>query len=137
MFHRSEKVLQIAVYDPLLSVLNFSPHLTHGVLGGPPSPISKVGIIEYRLEDWFQPIEQRLLAYPVIYRRDSQRTKLTRFPGLRNLHLPYRLWLIGFLLQFALQPIQLLIKLRRELFQCLPIHASTAPIGPYTLPGDL
>src|SRR5690242_15077201 len=137
MIHRPEKVFQIAVNNPLLSASNFFPHLTHGVFGRPPSSISEVGIIEYRLEDWFQPIEQRLLAYPVVNRRNSQRTKLARLSCLRNLHLPHRLRLIGFLLQLPLQSTQLLTELRRELFQGLPIHASTAPISPYTFPGDL
>jgi hypothetical protein len=137
VIHRSEKVFQIAVHNPLLSALNLSPHLTHGVFGRSPSSISEAGIIEYRLEDWFQPVEQRLLAYPVVNRGNSQRAKLARLSRLRDLHLPHRLRLISILLEFPLQSTQLLIELRGELFQALPIHTSTAPVGLYTFPGHL
>jgi hypothetical protein len=132
-----QKVFQITIDDPLLPALNLFPYLTHGVLCRPPSSISEVGIIKYRLEDWLQPIEQRLLAYPVVNRRNSQRAKLTRLAYLRNLHLPHRLRLISVLSQFPLQSAQLLTELRRELFQALPIHTSTAPVCLYTFPGDL
>src|SRR5215472_457732 len=133
----AKKVFQIAVDDPLLPALNLFPYLTHGVLRRPPSSISEVGIIQYRLEDWLQPIEQRLLAYPFVNRRNSHRAKLTRPARLRDLHLPNRLRLIGVLSQFPLQSVQLLTKLRRKLFQALPIHASTPPVCLHTLPGDL
>src|SRR5215472_11007344 len=137
MINRPKKVFQIAVDDPLLPALNLFPYLTHGVLRRPPSSISEVGVIEYRLEDWLQPIEQRLLAYSVVNRRNSQRAKLTRLACLRDLHLPHRLRVISVLSQFPLQSAQLLIELRRELFQALPIHTSTSPVSLYSLPGDL
>src|SRR5215471_17047516 len=108
MFNRPKKVFQIAVDDPLLPALNLFPYLTHGALGRPPSSISEVGIIQYRLEDWLQPIEQRLLAYPVVNRRDSQPAKLARLAHLRDLYLPHRLRLIGVLSQFSLRSVQLL-----------------------------
>src|SRR6266498_5915684 len=69
--------------------------------------------------------------------RNSQRTILARLSRLRDLYLPHRLRLIGVLLQLTLQSTQLPIDLRGEPFQALPIHTSTAPVGPYTLPGDL
>src|SRR5207237_551131 len=72
MIHRPEKVLQIGVYDPLPPALKLPPYFAHGVFRRSPSPISVVGFIEYRLEDRLQPIEHRLLAYPVVDRRDSQ-----------------------------------------------------------------
>src|SRR6266446_277540 len=99
MIDRPEKIFQIAVDDPLLPALNLFPHLAHGALGRSPSSISEVGIVEYRLEDWLQPIEQRLLANPVVNRGNSQRAKLTR---LRDLYLPHRLRLIGVPLQLTL-----------------------------------
>src|SRR5271166_78032 len=52
-----EKVFQVRIYDPLPSALDFFPHLAHGVLRRSPSPISKVGFIENRFEDRFQPIQ--------------------------------------------------------------------------------
>ena len=137
MIHRPKKVLQIGVHDPLPSALNLLPHFAHGILRRSPSPISEVGFIEHRLEDRFQPIEQRLLAYPVINRRDSQRAKLARLSRLRDLHLPHRLRPVDILFQFPVQPIQLLIELRGESIQTLPIHTSTAPVGLYHLPGHL
>src|ERR1700722_14259671 len=80
MIHRPEKILQVRVHDPLPTALNLLPDFAHGILCRSPSPISEVGFIEHRFEDRFQPIEQRLLAHPVINRRDSQRAKLARFP---------------------------------------------------------
>src|SRR5215469_8276277 len=135
--YRPKKILQICIHNPLAPVVNLPPDLAHGVLRRSPSPISEVGFIEYRLEDRLQPVEQRLLAYPVVNRGDSQLTKLTRLARLRDLYLPYRLRLVGVAFQLALQPIQLLIQLRGKLFQVLPIHASTTPIGLYLLPGHL
>ena len=137
MFHRPEKVFQIGVHDPLPTALNLLPNFAHGVLRRSPSPISEVGFIQYRLEDRFQPIEQRLLAYPVINRRDSQRAKLARLSRLRDLYLPHRLRPVDIFFQFPVQPIQLLIELRGESCQTLPVHASTAPVGLHHLPGHL
>ena len=137
MIHGPEKVSQIRIHDPLPSALDLLPNLAHGILRRSPSPISEVGVIEHRLEDRLQPVEQRLLAYPVVNRRDSQRAKLARLAGLRDLYLPHRLRLIDILRQFALQPIQLLIQLRGESCQALPIHTSTAPVGLDHLPGHL
>jgi hypothetical protein len=49
------------------------PYFAQSVLRRSPSPISEAGIIEYRLEDRLQPIEQRLLTHAVIDRWDGQR----------------------------------------------------------------
>jgi len=49
-----------------------------------PSPISKAGVIEYRFEDGLQPIEQRLLAHPIIDRGYAQHPKLARLSRLRD-----------------------------------------------------
>src|ERR1700761_228030 len=78
VIHRSEKIFQICVHNPLSTALNLLPYFAHGILCRSPSPIAEVGFIEYRLKDWFQPIEQCLLADPVVNCRDSQRAKLTR-----------------------------------------------------------
>src|SRR5215813_1944793 len=137
MIHRPEKILEVRVHNPLSSALNLLPYFAHGILRRSPSPISEVGLIEHRLEDRLQPVEQRLLAYPVINSRDSQRAKLARLARLRDLHLPHRLRSVDILLQFALQSIQLLIELGSESFQTLPVHTSTAPVGLYHLPGHL
>jgi site-specific DNA recombinase len=132
-----EKVLQIGVHDPLPTALNLLPNFAHGVFRRSPSPISEVGFIEHRFEDRFQPVEQRLLAYPVVNCRDSQCAKLARLSRLRDLHLPHRLGPVDIVLQFPVQSIQLLIELRGESIQTLPVHTSTAPVGLYHLPGHL
>jgi hypothetical protein len=137
VFHGPKKVFEIRIYDPLPATLDLFPYLAQGILCRSPSPISEVGVIEHRLKDRLQPIEQRLLAYPVVNSRDSQRAKLARLAGLRDLHLPHRLRLVDILLEFAPQSIQLLIQLRGESFQTLPVHTSTAPVGLYRLPGHL
>src|SRR5215472_10485957 len=137
MVHRPKEIFEICIYDPLAPAVNLLPDLAHGVLRRSPSPISEVGFIEYRLEDRLQPVEQRLLAYPIVDRGNSQRTKLARLTRLRDLYLPYRLRLVGVPFQLALQPLQLLIQLRGKPFQTLPIHASSAPISLYFLPGHL
>jgi site-specific DNA recombinase len=72
MVDRPEKVLQVPFHDPLRSALYLLPHFAHCVLCRSPSPISEVGFIEYRFENWLYPIEQCLLAYPVINRWDGQ-----------------------------------------------------------------
>src|SRR5215813_12083449 len=126
MIHRPEKILEVRVHNPLSSALNLLPYFAHGILRRSPSPISEVGFIEYRLEDRLQPVEQRLLAYPVVNRGNSTLT-LTRLTRLRDLYLPHRLRLVGVALQLALQPIQLLIQLRGKFFHALPGHASTTP----------
>src|SRR4030095_13444585 len=113
MIHDPEKVSELAVYDPLPPALNLCPYFAHGILCRSPSPISEVGFIEHRLEDRLQSVEQRLLAYPVINRRDSQRAKLARLARLRDLDLPHRLRLIDVLLQLAMQLIQHLLQFRR------------------------
>src|SRR3954451_14004766 len=57
-----EEIFQVRIDDPRRASLDLSPDLAKGVLGRPPAPIAKVGIIEYRLEDRLQPVEQRLLT---------------------------------------------------------------------------
>src|SRR3954449_216953 len=98
MIHRPEEILQICVHNPLPPTRHLFPNFAQGILCRPPSPISEVGFFEHRLEDRFQPIEQRLLAHPVVNRRDSQRAKLSRLSFLRDPYLPYRLRPIDILL---------------------------------------
>src|SRR4029077_7316154 len=68
-----------------------------GALRRSPSPTSEVGFIEHRLEDRLQPIEQRLLAYPIENGRGSPHSKLARLARPPNVYLPHRLRLIGVL----------------------------------------
>src|SRR5262249_5595015 len=97
--------------------LDLFPDLAQCVLRRSPSPISEVGIIEYRLEDRFQPIEQRLLAYAIVDRGNAEHAILARFIPLRDRMVAHRQWLIGVLLQLLIQPIQLLAQLRFESLQ--------------------
>src|SRR5471032_1305874 len=112
MLHRPEKVFQIGIHDPLPTALHLLPNFAHGVLRRSPSPISEVGFIQHPLEDRLQPIEERLLAYPVVNRRDSQGANLAWLSRLRDLYLPDRLGPVDIVLQFPVQTIQLLIELR-------------------------
>jgi hypothetical protein len=102
---RPEEIFQISFYDPLRSALYFFPHLAHCVLRRSSSPVSEVGVIEYRFEKRLQSVEQCLLAYPVINSRDSQHSILARLSRFWNLYLPHRAWLIDLLLKFPMQPI--------------------------------
>ena len=52
--------------------------------GGPPLPVSVVGIIEFRLEDRFQPMRQRMLAHSIVIRRCTEWAKLPRLSRLRD-----------------------------------------------------
>src|SRR5260370_42572053 len=111
MFHRPEKVFVVSVHAPLLASRNLLPYFAHGILRRSPSPISEVGFIEHWLEDRVQPIEQRLLAHPVINCRDPQSAKLTWLPRLRGLYLPHRLSPINAPCQFTWQSTKLLFDL--------------------------
>src|SRR5260370_24977321 len=71
MIYRPKEVLQVRIHDPLAAADDLFPDFAQGVLRRSPLPVSVVGSIEYRLEDRLQPIEQRLLAHPLIDRRDD------------------------------------------------------------------
>ena len=68
---RPEKVFQVCVRDPLVAGFDFLPNLAQCVFCRSPSSVSEAGIIEHRLEEWLQSIEQRLLTYPIENRRDA------------------------------------------------------------------
>src|SRR5438874_2582524 len=51
VIHGSEKISEIRIHDPLRPASYLFPYFAQGVLCRSPSPISKAGIIEYRLED--------------------------------------------------------------------------------------
>src|SRR5229473_691535 len=103
MIHRPEKVLQIGVHDELPSALDLLPDFTHGILRRSPSPISEAGIIEYRLEDGLQPMEQRLLTHAIIDRRYAEPAMLAGFVPLLDGVLPHRLGPIGVLFQLSVR----------------------------------
>ena len=84
MIHGSKEIFEIRIHDPRPSAVNLPPHLPKSVLGRSPWPIPEVGFIEYRFKDWRQPIQQCLLAYPIINGRNAERTKLPRFARLRD-----------------------------------------------------
>ena len=84
MVHGPEEIAQIRIDYPLVPLVQLPPYLAQCSVGGPPPPIPVVGIIEYRLEDRLQPIQQRLLTHPIINRRDAQWTKLPRLARLRD-----------------------------------------------------
>ena len=85
-------------------------------MGGPPLPVPVVGIVEHRLEDRLQPVQQRLLAHPITDRRDAKRTKLTRLARLGDQALENRLRLILTVPQLPVQAIEICIQ------RCLERH---------------
>jgi site-specific DNA recombinase len=137
VIHRSEKVSEISVHDPFRSALNLFPDLAQCILRRSPSPISETGLIEYRLEDRLQPIEQCLLTHTVIDRGYAKHAILAGFVPLRDRVLAHRQRLISILIQLSLQSIQLLIQLRFESLQSLPIYSSTTPVLLHLFPGHL
>ena len=72
------------IKHPLIPLVQFLPYLAHRPVSGPPAPVSVVGIIEIRLEDRLQPIQQRLLAHAVIDRRDAKRPVASSPAGPRE-----------------------------------------------------
>src|SRR2546421_709673 len=95
--HVIEKVLEVRVHDPLPSALDLLPYFAHGILRRSPSPISKAGSIEYRLEEGLQPLQQRLLTHTIIDRGYTEHAILAGFVPLLNGVLPHRLGSIGVL----------------------------------------
>jgi site-specific DNA recombinase len=57
VIHGPEEILQIRIHDPFRARFDLLPHLAQSVLRRSPSPVSEVGVVEYRFEDRFQPIE--------------------------------------------------------------------------------
>src|SRR5437868_1096554 len=78
-----EKVSEVRVHDPLRSTLDFFPDFAQRILRRSPSPIPKAGIIEYRLKDRPQPIEQRLLTHTVLELLLMAMTWVWAEPGVR------------------------------------------------------
>jgi hypothetical protein len=137
VIHGPEKVSEIRIDDPLGPALYLFPHFAQSILRRSPSPISEAGIIEYRLEDGLQPIEQRLLTHAIIDRGYAEHSILAGFVPFRDEVLSHRQRLIGVLFQLPLQLFQLLLQLRFEGLQILPIDSSTSPVRFHLFPGHL
>ena len=114
VIHGPEKVSEVCIDDPLRSTLDLFPDFAQRVFRRSPSPIAEAGIIEYRLEDRLQPIEQRLLAHAIIDRRYAEHSALAGFVSLLDGVLSNRQRVISILFQLSMQPIQLLVQLRFE-----------------------
>src|SRR5688572_8536859 len=106
-------------------------------MGRPPSPVSEAGVIEFRLEDRLQPVEQRLLAHPIEDRGYPQVPPLAWLADLRDGHLPYGLRSIDVVAQLTMQPVQLLVPLQFEVRHALPVHTAGTLVGSHLLPGHL
>jgi len=128
---------QIRIYDPLRTDLDFLPHFAQGILRRSPSPIAEAGVVEYRFEDRFQPVQQRLLTDAVVDLRHAEHAILARSISLRDRVLAHWQWLVGILFQLAMQPVQLRTQLRSEGLQGLTIYTSTAPVLLHLLPCHL
>jgi hypothetical protein len=137
VIHGPEKVSEIRIYDPLRPALNLLPDFAQRVLRRSPAPIPKAGIIEYRLKDRLQPIEQRLLTHAIVDRGNAKHAILAWLVPLRDRVLAHRQRLIGLFFQLPMQPIQLLVQLRFEGLQSLPIYTPTAPVLLHLSPGTV
>src|SRR5689334_9687950 len=124
MINRSKEIFEIGVEDPLRSCVQLLPDLSQGILGRSPFAVSEAGIIEYRLEDRLQPVQERLLAYPVIDGRNPKRAKLTRLAGFGDQVSSHRQGLIGVVLELLMESIQLFVEHLLEIHQGLPINAT-------------
>ena len=94
-------------------------------------------IVEYRLEDRFQSVQQRLLADPIIDCRDTQRTKLPRLTRLGDQTLKNGLRHILFVPQFPMQTIEVCIERCLERSQILSINATDTSVALHLLPSHL
>src|SRR6516162_4513359 len=137
VIHGPEEVLQVCVHDPFPARFDLFPDFAQSVFRRSPSPVSEVGVIEHRLEDRLQPIEQGLLTYPIVDRRDSQRAPLARFARLRDAHLPYRLGSVTVGSKLLMQSGEALFEPFAERFDALTVNSSGPMIGSDALPGDL
>ena len=100
-------------------------------------PVAVVGIIEHRLEDRSQTVQQRLLAHPIIDRRDAKGTKLPRLARLGDQALENRLRHILSVPQFPVQSIEICIERCLERSQILSINATGTSVALHLLPGHL
>src|SRR5262249_21660722 len=137
VIHRPEEVFQVGVHDPFPTCFDFLPHFPQSVFRRPPSPISKVGFVEYRFEDRFQSIQQRLLTYPIVNRRDSQHTMLAWLAALRDARLPHGFGVIAVVSKLHVKLIETLKELLAECFNAFSVDSSAPMIGFDALPGDL
>src|SRR3954451_10649415 len=137
MLHRPEEILEIGVDDPLRSRAQLLPDLPQGILGRSPLAVSEAGIVEHRLEDRLQPVQQRLLAHPVINGRDAERAKLARLAGFGDQLSAHRQGLISVALEFLMESVQLLVEHLLEIHQGLPIDATGPSVALDPKPGIL
>src|SRR3954447_17061138 len=137
MFNRPEEIFEVGVDDPLGPRAQLLPDLPQGILGRSPFAVSEAGVIEHRLEDRLQPVQQRLLAYLVINGRDAERAKLTRLAGFRDQLSSHRQGLIGVALEFLMESVQLLVEHLLEIPQGLPIDATGPSVALDPKPGIL
>src|SRR5215471_1669017 len=123
MFNRPKEIFEVGVDDPLRARTQLLPDLPQGILGRSPFAVSEAGVIEHRLEDRLQPVQQRLLAYPVVDGRDPKRAKLTRLAGFGDQLSSHRPRSVGVAFELLMEAIQLLIEHLLEIHQGLPINA--------------
>src|SRR5512135_2114523 len=137
MINRPKEIFEVGVDDPLGSCAQLLPDLSQGILGRSPLAVSEAGIIEYRLEDRLQSVQERLLAYPIVNGRDAERAKLARLAGLRDQLSSHRQGLIGVALEFLMESVQLLVEHLLEVHQGLPIDATGPSVALDPKPGVL
>src|SRR3954454_19295738 len=137
MFNRPKEIFEVGIDDPLRARTQLLPDLPQGILGRSPLAVSEAGIIEHRLEDRLQPVQQRLLANPIIDGRDAERAKLARLAGLGDQLSSHRQGLIGVVLEFLMESVQLLVEHLLEIHPRLPIDATGPSVALDPKPGLL
>lgn len=132
-----EEILQVGVHNPFSTCFDFLPNLAEGVLCRPPSPVSEVGVIEHRLEDRFQSVQQCLLTYPIIDRRDAQHPPFTRLAGLRDALLPDGFGSVTVGAELLMQSGQALFEHFAKRLDAFTINPSGPMVGSDAIPCDL
>jgi len=78
MRYGTKEVSQVRIHDPFASRLNLLPDFSQGILRRSSFAVSETGIIEYSLKDRLDPVQYRLLANPIVNRRNAKRAILSR-----------------------------------------------------------
>ena len=116
---------------------NLLPDLAQSVLCRPPSPISEVGVIEYRFKDWLQSIDQCLLAHPIIDRRDAEQAPLAWLAHLWDALLPHRSWRVLVGAKLLVQSSETLFKRAAKRLDAFTVNPASPVVGFDALPRDL
>ena len=126
--HRPEEVPQICVNYPHASGLNLPPDLAHRIMRRAPRAVPVAAVVKIRLEDRRQPLRQRLLADPVTNSGNAKRSQLPLLARLGDVHPSECLGLLILSFRRLVQLFEVLLQVRLELLQALPIDSGRPSI---------